>query len=55
METDELEVEDETDDLFGWVVETFNSGGTNLNDYTCTLNGEKVTSVSDGNQTVPLT
>lgn len=55
MDGDELDLDDDTDDLFGWVVETFTSGGTDLKDYTCTLTQEGITSVSDGTQTIPLT
>ncbi len=49
---DETELQTEDDDdidgLFDWVVNTFNSGGTDLKDYTATLTNGTLTSVSDG-------
>lgn len=54
-EADELPLEDdEIDGLFDWAVSTFNSGGTDLTDYTATLKGKKIKAVSDGNTTIDL-
>jgi hypothetical protein len=50
---DEAE-DDEIDGFFDWAVTTFNSGGTDLNDYTATLKGETIKSISDGNTTINL-
>jgi hypothetical protein len=44
--------DDDVDGLFDWAVDTFNSGGTDLNEYTTTLTKGKLTSLSDGNTTV---
>lgn len=53
---DETELQTEDDDdidgLFDWAVNTFNSGGTDLNEYTVTLTNETLTSVSDGTTTI---
>jgi hypothetical protein len=55
MDEAELPIDDdEIDGLFDWAVSTFNSGGTNLNDYTATLKGKKIMTVSDGNRTINL-
>ena len=54
-EENELEFEPEDDDidgLFDWAVTTFNSGGTDLKDYTATINNGTLVSVSDGTTTV---
>lgn len=46
--------DDDIDSLFDWAVSTFNSGGIDLTDYTATLKGKKITTVSDGNTTINL-
>jgi hypothetical protein len=56
MDEDEdfLEDDDEIDGLFDWAVSTFNSGGTNLKQYTATLKEGTVTKVADGQTTIKL-
>jgi len=52
---EEIELQTEDDDvdgLFDWAVDTFNSGGTDLKDYTATLDNGTLTSVSDGTTTI---
>jgi hypothetical protein len=53
---DELELEPEDDDdidgLFDWAVDTLTSGGTDLKDYTATVDNGTLTSVSDGTTTI---
>ncbi len=55
MDEDELPLkEDEFDGIFDWAVSTFNSGGIDLSEYTATIKGKKITTVSDGNTTIKL-
>jgi hypothetical protein len=53
-EENELQTEDddEIDGFFDWAVKTFNSGGTDLKDYTATLDNGTLSSVSDGTTTI---
>ncbi len=46
------EDDDDIDGLFDWAVSAFNSGGTDLKDYTATLKNGTVTTVSDGITTI---
>lgn len=48
------EEDDDIDRLFDWAVNTFTSGGTDLNSYTATIKDKKIKSVSDGNTTINL-
>jgi hypothetical protein len=56
MDEDEdfLGDDNEIDGLFDWAVSTFSSGGTNLTQYTATLNQGTVTTVSNGKTTINL-
>ncbi len=48
MDEDEDVLEDDDiDGLFDWAVNTFNSGGTDLKDYTATLKDGVLTTESD--------
>jgi hypothetical protein len=52
-EDDELPLDDdEIDGLFDWAISTFNSGGIELSDYTATLKGRTIKTVSDGITTI---
>lgn len=44
--------DDDIDGLFDWAVTTFNSGGTDLTNYTATLDEGTLASVSDGTTTI---
>jgi hypothetical protein len=50
-----LDLEDEADELFGWMADTFNSGGNDLNAYAVTLENETIKTITDGDTTVNLT
>jgi hypothetical protein len=54
LEPEQTEDEDDIAGLFDWAVNIFNSGGTDLKDYTATLKQGTVTTVSDGNTTITL-
>ena len=52
-EDDELPLDDdEIDGLFDWAISTFNSSGTDLSNYTATLKGRTIKTVSDGKTTI---
>ncbi len=52
-EDEEMTLEDdEIDGLFDWAISTFNSGGLELSDYTATLKGRTIKTVSDGITTI---
>ena len=44
--------DDEIDGLFDWAISAFNSGGIELSDYTATLKGRTIKTVSDGITTI---
>lgn len=53
---DEQELEtDDTDELFDWMANVFDSGGTDLSDYSVTIESGTITSISDSETTINLT